>query len=207
MTTGTALSIPDAMGAKGSAQATADRLRELLREASVAQACQYFSGSEVSLVDCPQDLKLGQVLKRYIAMVLLTSPALRIVFKVHFNPEQVRAYCRDKGGTEDLLSDKGLVDFMKELGNQMGGRICRIFESNGISMGMSIPLCTRGFCEVYTDYKTKTGAVVKFGDFWRLEGPFQSLYCSCYVELTTRDDLSGIKCIDEQSDEGELDFL
>jgi hypothetical protein len=182
-------------------------MRELLRNVSLVQAQQYFDGEAITLDARPQNLQLGQVLTRYIAMVLLTSAELRIVFKVHFNPEQIRTYQRSKGGAEENLTDRHLVDFMKELSNQMGGRVCRVFDAHQIAMGMSIPLCTRGIYEIYADYRPKTGAVTKFGDFWRLEGPFSSIYCSCYVELISKDDFSHVRHTDEQSQEGELDFL
>jgi hypothetical protein len=182
-------------------------MRELLRNVSLVQAQQYFDGEAITLDARPQNLQLGQVLTRYIAMVLLTSAELRIVFKVHVNPEQIRTYQRSKGGAEENLTDRHLVDFMKELSNQMGGRVCRVFDAHQIAMGMSIPLCTRGIYEIYADYRPKTGAVTKFGDFWRLEGPFSSIYCSCYVELISKDDFSHVRHTDEQSQEGELDFL
>lgn len=195
------------MDTETSSQASTDSLRTLLRDASVVQASQYFNGEEITLITSPPEHQLGQVLKRYIVMVLLTSAELRVLFKVHFNPDQMRAYRLAKGCSEEDLTDKQLIDFMKELSNQMGGRVCRIFDAHHISMGMSIPLCTRGIYEIYADYKSKTGAIIKFGDFWRLDGNFDSIYCSCYVELISKEDFSNIKCTDEQSQEGELDFL
>lgn len=188
-------------------KANVDNLRELLRNASVIQASQYFNGQDVEVIPSPPDHKLGQVLSRYIAMVLLTSNELRIVFKVHFNPEQIRAYRQSRGASPDDLSDKQLIDFMKELSNQMGGRVCRIFDAHQIAIGMSVPLCTRGIYEIYADYQSKTGAITKFGDFWQLNGPFDTIYCSCFVELMTKDDFSNIKAADEVAEEGELDFL
>ena len=188
-------------------QANIHNLRELLRQASVIQASQYFNGQPVHMDSSPAGYKLGQVLSRYIAMVLLTSNELRIVFKVHFNPEPIRAYRQAQGASADDLSDKQLIDFMKELSNQMGGRVCRIFDAHQIAVGMSVPLCTRGIYEIYADYQSKTGAITKFGDFWRLEGPFDAIYCSCYVELMGQDDFSTIQAADEVAEEGELDFL
>lgn len=188
-------------------KANVDNLRELLRNASVIQASQYFNGQDVDVIPSPPDHKLGQVLSRYIAMVLLTSNELRIVFKVHFNPEQIRTYRQSRGASADDLSDKQLIDFMKELSNQMGGRVCRIFDAHQIAIGMSVPLCTRGIYEIYADYQSKTGAITKFGDFWQLNGPFDTIYCSCFVELMTKDDFSNIKAADEVAEEGELDFL
>lgn len=195
------------MAAADSARTSADGLRELLRDASVVQANQYFNGDEVKLIPTPSKHHLGQVLKTHIVMVLMTCAEMRIVLKVHFNYEQMRAYRRAKGLANESLTEKQLVDFMKELCNQMAGRVCRIFEVHQISMGMSIPLCTRGIYEIYADYRPKAGATIKFGDFWCLNGPFEYLYCSSYVELMSKNDYSGIKLTDEQSQEGELDFL
>lgn len=190
-----------------SEQASIGGLSELLREASVLQASQYFDGHAVELVACPENLKLGQVLMRYLSIVLLTSSKMRIVLKVHFNPDHVRRYRVAQGGSSDDVTDTQLVDYMKEFCNQVGGRVCRIFETNQIPMGMSVPLCYRGIYEIYADYTRKSGTVTKFGDFWRLDGPFNSIYCSCYVELMSKHDFSGIQSTDGQSQEGELDFL
>ena len=190
-------------------EASAAALRTMLREVSQIQACQYFGDDSIQLVSMPEDHRIGQVLKRYIAMVLLTSAELRVVFKVHFNPEQMRAYRQAQGkrASVDELDDKQLIDYVKELANQMGGRVCRVLDSHQIAMGMSVPLCTRGIYEIYADYTTKTGAIDKFGDLWQLEGPFQTLYCSCYIEMLSKHDFSGVKSGDEVSEEGELDFL
>jgi hypothetical protein len=195
------------MEASDSVQPSMDNLRQLLRDVSVIQVQQYLNGQDVYLDEPPGERKLGQVLTRYIAMVLLTCDELRIVFKLHFDPEQVQSYLKTKKGDQDVLTDVQIIDFMKELSNQMGGRVCRVFDAHQKLMGMSIPMCTRGIYEIYADYRTKVGAVAKFGDFWRLSGPLQSLYCSCYVELLSKEDFSDVKALDEVAEEGELDFL
>lgn len=149
-----------------------ENLLDLLRKVSVVQANQYFNRDDVELIQSPENHVLGQVLKRYIVMILLTGSEIRMIFKVHFNPEQMRAYRQSSGGKPEDLTDKHLLDYMKELSNQIGGRACRIFQSHGISLGMSIPLCTRGIYEIYADYQEKSGVINKFGDFWCLNGPF-----------------------------------
>jgi len=195
------------MNVDSDAQSSRSSLLEVLKKVSVTQANQYFECENVVLVPSPQNHVLGQVLKRFIVMILLTGSDIRMTFKVHFNPEQVRACLLAKGGKAQDLTDKHLVDFMKEFGNCIGGRASRVFQANGIGLGMSIPLCTRGIYEIYADYQEKTGVVVKFGDFWGLDGPFGVLYFSCYVELMAADQLQRLEYVDEQSDEGELDFL
>lgn len=188
-------------------QASIDNLCQLLREASVLQTSQYFDGTPVHIAPAPAERQLGQVLTRYITMVMVTCDDLRIVFKVHFNPEPIRVHRAAQGKKSDALSDKQLIDYMKELINQIGGRVCRVFDAHQIGMGMSIPLCTRGIYEIYADYSTRSGAITKFGDFWRLEGAFGHIYCSCYLELSADADFSQIRLEDEQVEEGELDFL
>jgi hypothetical protein len=153
------------MDTEDNLQASKDSLRELLRDVSVVQAQQYFDDSPVTLVSTPVDHSLGQVLTRYIATVLLTCDELRVVLKVHFNPEQIRAYRQPKGFSGDDLSDKQLIDFMKELSNQMGGRVCRIFDAHQIAMGMSIPTVharhLRNLCRLPSQ-------VGRRGQVWRL---------------------------------------
>jgi hypothetical protein len=188
-------------------EATVASLRQLLRDVSVAQASQYFDGEPVRLISAPEKYQLGQVLKTHIVMVLLTCAELRIAFKVHFNYAQVRSYRRAHGHSDEKMSDKQIVDFMKELCNRMGGQVCRVFDARNMGMGMSVPLATRGIYEIYADYQSKEGASTRFGDFWSLDGSFEDLYCSCYVELMMKTDFSNIKSTDEQVCEGELDFL
>ncbi|MBI5254890.1 MAG: hypothetical protein HY855_00210 [Burkholderiales bacterium] len=184
-----------------------NRLRSLLREASLIQARQYFGDDGVATADPAPQCRLGQVLERYMAIVILNGEDLRIVFKLHFDPERVAAYRRAMRCRESELAHPQIVDYMKELSNQMGGRVCRILGAQAVAMGMSVPLCTRGIYELYADYDAKIGAIVKFGDLWRLQGAFGELYCSCYIEMPGDADLRHLVCLDEQADEGELDFL
>ncbi|GAB4559200.1 MAG: hypothetical protein Tsb007_20810 [Rhizobacter sp.] len=186
--------------------ASSGALRDLLRDASLIQASQYFDGNAVTLGE-PQDLRLGQVLKRYMAMVILNGVDLRIVIKVHFDLEPIRTYRQSRLAPESDLADKKIIDFMKELSNQIGGRVCRAFDTHGTPAGMSVPLCTRGIYEIYADYTPRSGALEKFGDFWRLDSAFGSIYCSSYVELLAKRDYSGVTCSCDDAQEGELDFL
>ena len=195
------------MSSDSEGQSFKNSLLEVLRKVSLAQTNQYFESADVALETAPPNRALGQVLKRFIVTMLLTGSDIRLTFKVHFNPEQVRAFRLARGGKAQDLTDKHLLDFMKELGNQIGGRASRVFQNNAIALGMSIPLCTRGIYEIYADYQEKNGVVVKFGDFWGLSGPFGILYFSCYVELMAADQFKVLEYIDEQSEEGELDFL
>jgi hypothetical protein len=184
-----------------------DSLNLLLAEASVAQASQYFECDKVRLITHPTHHSLGQVVKTHIIMSLLSCSELRIVIKVHFNLAQIRRYRQAKKEGDITITDRQLIDFMKEFCNQLGGKICRVFDAHQIFMGMSIPLCTRGIYEIYADYSPKDSYMTKFGMFWGLEGAFEVLYCSCYIEALSQNCISNIKYISEALQEGELDFL
>jgi len=188
-------------------QSTIESLRKLVRDVSVVQARQYFGDEGVNLDDRELELKPGQVVARHMSMVLITSNDLRIVFKVHFNTEAIRASRRQVGRPWDPNDHAAVIDFMKELTNQMGGRLCRVLGTHHLTVGMSVPLCTRGTQEIHAEYDNKIGPITRISDLWRLQGPFRHLFCSCFIELPHSLDLSDIRIEDEEAEEGELDFL
>ncbi len=192
---------------EASAHPTVQQLGTLLREASRLQAIQYFDDASVTVAQPEADLQLGQVLRRYMSLVILNSRDLRIVLKLHFDLDDMQAYRQSRGATGHDLEPKQVIDYLKELSNQVGGRVCRAFDAQQLPMGMSVPLCTRGIYEIYADYNAKAGAVVKGGEMWRLSGGFGTLYCSCYCELPAGADYSAVTCEDNDADTGELDFL
>lgn len=188
-------------------QSTIESLRKLVRDVSVVQASQYFGDDSVVLDERELELKPGQVVARHTSMVLITSNDLRVVFKVHFNIDAIRASRKQVGKPWDPHDNAAVIDFMKELTNQMGGRLCRILGTHHLSVGMSVPLCTRGTHEIHAEYDNKFGPITRISDLWRLKGPFGHLFCSCFIEMPLSLDLSDIRIEDEEVEEGELDFL
>lgn len=195
------------MDASTRSHPTVQQLGSLLREASRLQAAQYFGDDSVTLAEPEDGLRLGQVLRRYMAMVILNSHDLRIALKLHFDLEHMQQYRQACGASGDELDPSRVIDYLKELSNQVGGRLCRAFDACQLPMGMSVPLCTRGIYEIYADYSERNGAVIKGGDLWRLSGSFGTLYCTCYCEVPPGADYAAISCNDDSADAGELDFL
>ena len=93
---------------------------------------------------------------------------------------------------------------MKELSNQISGSICRIFEENKVSLGVSVPLCVSGFYEVYSDYTEKQTPLDKFGAAWGITGPFGDLHCTSYIEISQNEQLTNIS-FDPESNNPLLD--
>lgn len=180
----------------------------VLREACRLQAIQYFGDDSIAVAPPEDGLRLGQVLRRYMALITLNSNDLRLVLKVHFDLDQMRSCRQARVTSSGELDAEQVIDFMKELSNQSGGRVCRAFDAQKIHMGMSVPLCTRGIYEIYSDYMPATGAMIKGGDLWRLTGGFGTVYWSCYSEIFTNVDISGVTCSTDGDDSlGELEFL
>ena len=48
----------------------------------------------------------------------------------------------------------------------------------GVELGISLPLSTRGFYEVFSDYAEKHHPIVAFSDFWELRVDGQAIQCS-----------------------------
>ena len=185
----------------------------ILRNASLLQT-RVFSGSEtLEIGEMDEDFQLGQVVSRQMTLIVIAGPKMSIQFKIHFNrseADKLRQIKFHQSVNEESTTSAKTMDYIKELTNQVCGRICRVFELNGQSLGMSIPLSMRGFYELYTHYDHHVGTFSKFGQAWRLNGDFGSLVCTAYVEITDTSVTSELKHLDElptNDDDDELEFL
>lgn len=179
----------------------------LLRHISAEQVAS-FIGTDTPTV-CDIDYYTpGQILANEMILVSVSGTALQLLFKIHFNYQQAQNRLKQtvhKGSAPLSIKD---IDFMKELGNQLCGALCRRLASQNLDAGLSIPLSTRGYCEAYADYTNKTSPLLKFGDGWALEGEFGTLYFSCYTEIMENqliDQLLAISLEDDADDE--IDFF
>lgn len=179
----------------------------LLRHVSAEQVAS-FVGCDTPAV-CDIDYYTpGQILANEMILVSVSGTALQMLFKIHFNYQQAQTKLKQdihKGSAPLSVQD---IDYMKELGNQLCGALCRRLASQNLDAGLSIPLSIRGYCEAYADYTNKTAPLLKFGDGWALEGEFGTLYFSCYTEIMENqmiDQLLAIAIEDDADDE--IDFF
>lgn len=160
-----------------------------------------------------QDLEVREiqgeipVLGHWMSVILISHPAIKLIFRAHFNGVEARKLAAGpykKGANEVTLSQA--QDFANEFCNLVAGLIKRSFEKQNIVMGISLPLGTRGFDEVYFPGEDGTRM---FTDRWSIGGGDASLSCSASIEVQEAGrfpalDLDALLDLD---DEGGIEFL
>lgn len=184
----------------------------IFRNASLAQIRQFSGCEALELKDVDDNFQLGRVLARQMILIVISGAELRVLFKIHFNNSESDQLRRVKFRTpesDERLAAAKTLDYMKELTNQVCGRICRIFQRNDLVMGMCIPLSMHGFYEIYTDYTPDDGKLKKFGQAWKINGDFGSFVCTAYVEVMEPKAVANLQYVDEEvsNDDDELEFL
>mgnify|MGYP006891284880 CR=1 FL=1 len=116
-----------------------------------------------------------------------------------------------RADTPNGVSDQQSMDFIKELCNLTAGYIEQAFEQKDISLGISLPLGTRGFYEVFADYTPLSSPVIKYDDIWSLKLEDMEILGTVMIEVSDSEVLENFMSYDivedEDDDEGEFDFL
>jgi CheY-specific phosphatase CheX len=156
----------------------------------------------------------GQVLGNWMSIILVTGEALRITLKFHFSQKDAKGLSHTVYGVEnpDDVQEAKATDFIKEFSNLTAGLIVQTLESLDIPMGISLPLCTRGFYEVFADYKETSDPLIRYGDIWRLERNQYQISSTVMVEISDIEALSAIANFDpdsevEEDEDDDFDFL
>lgn len=179
-----------------------DGLKQILRELT-RRKNQLYLGLDLQI----EDLTLNfPIYDHLMSMILISSPECRITFKIHFSPRSIQNWVASvyKADTKSLSREQ-MIDFTKELCNLSAGAIKYEFELRKLNFGISLPLTSRGFDEIF--YPLPDGKTT-FGDAWKLYSPHGQVTCSIYCELVdstflSRLDLSSLLTDDTLSGEVE----
>lgn len=185
---------------------------DIFRNASLQQTRQFTGCDSLQVLEMERGFELGQVISQQMTLIVVSGAEMSILFKIHFKNSECDRMRRIKFSdplVEGAAAVTKTTDYMKELTNQICGRICRTFQRNNLTLGMCIPLSMRGFYELYADYAPSDGILKKFGQAWQISGDFGSLVCTAYVEITDIKAVSNLQHVDEQAsnDDDELEFL
>jgi len=205
---------------KLSSEETVDLIKEkiiaIIRHSTEDRVRLHSHHMEFNLAEPDRNYKLGQVLGNRMSLILVSGETLRITFKLHYNLGEVKAIAHRAYGkdTPEALSDKQAMDFMKELCNLSAGQLVKIFEENHLPLGMSLPLCARGFYEIFSDYTPASQPFVKYGDLWSVKCAGCNIMMSSVIEILDADALSNIlkyeiplAAADDKGVDEEIDFL
>lgn len=189
-----------------------DKIKHLIRYAAEDRVRKHSGQANFNLVDITNH-KPGQVLGNWMSLILITGTPLKITLKLHFSHRNIKQliFPLYHAGSPEEISDQQSMDFIKELCNLTAGYIEQSFEQNDIPLGISLPLGTRGFYEIFADYSSSTSPVLKYDDLWSLKFENMEILGTVMVEVSDINALENIADYkvddDEDSDEGEFDFL
>lgn len=193
--------------------AVKDKLGELIRHASVSRLKNHADTLAVETREMDSGFTPGRILASNMVFILVSGDAVRLTLKVHFNTRTAKKLAfRIFGGKSAAdISEKQAIDYFKEYGNLVAGSVIAHFGNIGIELGISLPLCTRGLYEVFSDYSETQYPVVTYSDFWELAANDYSIFCSALIEILDAGQLGKLvdyEIDDEVVDDGEeMDFL
>ncbi len=188
------------------------QLGELIRYASLSRLIIHAAASEIRVEASEPGFIPGRILGTHMVLILVSGEALRLAFKLHFEMKTAKALAsRIFGGDRATpITDGQAIDYIREYGNLIAGSVVTLMARYGIELGISLPLSTRGFYEVFADYTEKQHPIVSYADFWGLEVDGHEIHCSAHVEVMNREKLASLadfSADDTVDDDAEMDFL
>lgn len=207
----------DSIQAKGAvlsdAQAIKDKLKKVVRHASISRLKIHADSPEIEIKELDSGFQPGRILSSNMVFILVSGDAVRLTFKVHFNTRTAKklAFRIFGGSTPADISERQAIDYFKEYGNLVAGNVVTLLAKIDVELGISLPLCTRGFYEVFSDYTEKQSPVIAYSDFWELKVDGHDIFCSAQFEIMDKKALEKLAdheiAEEEEEDDGEIDFL
>lgn len=200
-------------GSPADIHALKGKLSELVRHAALSRLKIHTDSSEIAVKELDVNFRPGRVLANNMAFILMSGDALRVTFKVHFNIRNAKCLAfRIFGGVSpENISESQAIDYFKEYSNLVAGSVVTLLEKIDLELGISLPLCTRGFYEVFADYSEKQHPIITYSDFWKLEEGEHEVFCSALLEILDKNQLEKLVDyeVEEGSDanDGDMDFL
>ncbi len=148
-----------------------------------------------------------QVISHWMSLILVSGPALKITFKAHFKNKVARLLAAPVYSKEpDALTEEQGLDFMREFCNLTAGSIKKALLNHNIKTGVSLPVVTRGFDELFFSSAAMPNV---YSDRWTINSPVGEIHCSVNVEVVQPVDFSKITDdVPEDSDNsGDVEFL
>jgi CheY-specific phosphatase CheX len=178
-------------------------IKEIVRNTSLMRMKQHAANEDIRMGPAKKDLP---VFGHYMSLIMVAGEALKVTFRTHFSETDARNFAvRIYGKKPAELTHDQMHDYIKEFCNLTAGGIERALEKQGIYTGISLPLVTRGFDELF--YPQADG-VNSFEDHWTLLAANASLTCSLGLDVYDWNQVKALKAVDTQPEpHGEIEFL
>ena len=157
-------------------------LRLIVRDASASRLRGHTGAQIIETEELAPPFRPGRILGSNMVYILVSVDAVRLTFKIHFNVGSAKKLAYSIfGGT--AISEKQAIDYIKEYANLVAGNVVSLLAEYDVDLGISLPLCTRGFYEVFSDYTEKAAPIIAYNDFWNLKVNGLDLFCSSQFEV------------------------
>ena len=157
------------------------RFTEIIRQVSLLRLKAYAENNDFKLKEASKYNPHGYVFANYMAMIIIAGQSVKITFKTFFNHQDSKPIARYLYNT-DYVDHNRSLDVIKEYCNLTAGYLKKILVENDIMVGISLPIATRGFNEVFWDVDESNDKIT-FEDCWQLVSSKSSLHCSYQVEI------------------------
>lgn len=190
-----------------------EKLKEIIRQAAESRTRVHARDDNFALVERSNNTKIGQIQGNWMSLILITGDPLKITLKLHFSHTDIKNLIHPFYSAESAndISDQQSMDFIKELSNLTAGYLEQAFSEMSVPLGISLPLATRGYYEIFSDYTPSNHPIIKLSDLWCIENDNTKIVGSVLMEITNADALKNLLTYEtattEDDDEGEFDFL
>lgn len=118
------------------------------------------------------------VFAHWMAFILIAGEGGKIAFKTHYSSTDIQGLvAKAINKDRDKISSQLISDFMREYCNLVGGVIKAKLAQVGIHTGLSIPIVTRGFDEIWRMDRDVSNDIISV-DAWRLKWPTGAVKCT-----------------------------
>ena len=121
-----------------------------------------------------------QVFAPWMSLILISGPQIRLTFKAYFKSKTAAAFAAPlfRLPVEQILVDQA-IDFIREYCNLTAGGLKKALADAGLSTGISLPVVTRGFDEIF--FRADQGAGQSL--HWTIQTGTESIGVSVFAEI------------------------
>ena len=166
------------------------KFSEIIRFVTLSRMNLYIDDNSFEIVEFENMMPNGYVFANSMSMIVVAGKSIRVLLKTHFNHKDSKAIARRLYGLEDIDDSKS-YDVMKEYCNLSAGFLKKICIERDVPVGISLPVVTLGFNEVFSDAES-SGQRVIFEDCWKLRDMESNIICSCQIDVIEPEALEGL---------------
>lgn len=182
-------------------------LKDLCRNGSVTRMKAHSKADYLVVNDWVDSLKKPNESGEWLSVIFLKSTAIKVLFKVHYNPREVRQWVARalSINTQDVTNEK-CQDFVKEFCNLSAGLLKTAFEEGDPKI--SLPFVTRGSDEGFFSADV-TGGKKLFQQQWSISDLESQIFCSAEIEVFDAKSLDQLllKSFGGDSESGDVEFF